>query len=82
MLTEHPELKTICDEHEDDLEDTVEFYRKVGGVQYVLPHPNCAPDEMLRCEWKLPYYIHVALSTRELYKRDETSKYCRYSYKV
>ena len=52
MLTEHPELKTICDEHEDDLEDTVEFYRKVGGVQYVLPHPNCAPDEMLRCEWK------------------------------
>ena len=52
VLTEHPELKTICDEHEDDLEDTVEFYRKVGGVQYVLPHPNCAPDEMLRCEWK------------------------------
>ena len=50
MLTEHAELKTICDEHEDDLEDTVEFYRKVGGVQYVIPHPNVAPDEMLRCE--------------------------------
>ena len=66
MLTEHPELKTICDEHEDDLEDTVEFYRKVGGVQYVIPHPNVAPDEMLRCEWRfrltLKFYQVVVTS--------------------
>ena len=30
-LMEHKELGTICDEHEDDIQDLIEFYRTVAG---------------------------------------------------
>jgi len=41
VLTDHPELRMICDEHADDLDDMIEFYRLVeGGVDTLVPNPN------------------------------------------
>ena len=40
VLRTHAQLRTICDEHEDDLEDTLDFYKGVGGVENIVPHPN------------------------------------------
>ncbi|XP_059080477.1 uncharacterized protein LOC131878504 isoform X2 [Tigriopus californicus] len=41
----HEELGNICDEHEDDLDDLLAFYRSVGGVTKLVPHPNVTPEE-------------------------------------
>ena len=41
VIFHHPELGRICDEHEEDIEHLIEFYRKVeGGVSTLVPHPN------------------------------------------
>ena len=40
-LMEHSELGTICDEHEDDVEDLIQFYRQVvGGTQVYFNEIN------------------------------------------
>merc|ERR1719342_802301 len=45
---EHKELGTICDEHEDDIQDLIEFYRTVaGGVSTLVKNPNVPQDQML-----------------------------------
>ena len=44
---EHKELGTICDEHEDDIQDLIEFYRTVAGGNLhilVLVTMNWAQD--------------------------------------
>ena len=46
-LTDHLELGTICDEHEDDLEDTLEYYRKIGGIGKLVPNPYTPLEEIL-----------------------------------
>ena len=45
VVTEHPEIGWICDEHEDDLGDTVAFYRKAGGIGNLVRNPNVAYGE-------------------------------------
>ncbi len=40
VLSDHPDLRIICDEHEEELEDTIAYYKSVGGVQKLLAHPN------------------------------------------
>ena len=41
ILMEHKELGVICDEHEDDVEDLLAFYRQiVGGVSTRVNNPN------------------------------------------
>ena len=47
VLTDHPELGRICNEHEDEMEDTLEFYRKAGGVKHLVPNPNVPLEEVL-----------------------------------
>jgi hypothetical protein len=50
VLTKHPQLATICDEHEDDMDDTIQFYgRTKEGVKYLIPHPNVTMEEMMHC---------------------------------
>lgn len=44
-VSAHGELGNICDEHEDDMDDLLAFYRSVGGVSKLVPHPNVIPEE-------------------------------------
>jgi len=39
-LQKHPELGTICDEHQDNIMDLINFYRRIGGVGHLLQNPN------------------------------------------
>ena len=46
VLMEHKELGKICDEHQDDVEDLISFYRRVpGGVRTLVSDPNVAPPK-------------------------------------
>ena len=51
VLLEHEELGKICNEHHEDIEDLITFYRKIpGGISSVTPNPHVPlpeppPDE-------------------------------------
>ena len=36
----HEELGDICNEHEHEIEELVEYYRKKGGVGHLVPNPS------------------------------------------
>lgn len=46
-LRRHPFLKLLCDEHDEDVEDMVAFYREAGGVDHLVPNPNVALEEVV-----------------------------------
>ena len=45
------ELGKICDEHNDDIDDLVNFYRDVGGIQHLVPNPNVPLSVDIRSEF-------------------------------
>ena len=40
MVKKHKELGAISDEHKDDIDNLVLFYRAIGGIQHLVPNPN------------------------------------------
>ena len=56
VIFDHPELGRMCDEHEEDIGNLIEFYRKVeGGVSSLPPNPNITSTNLVveakREEW-------------------------------
>lgn len=46
-ISNHSELGNICNEHIDDFEDILAFYREVGGIDKLVPNPHTALDDVL-----------------------------------
>ena len=58
VLKKHKELGKICDEHNDDIDDLVNFYRDVGGIQHLVPNPN----EPLSVDIRSEFWHKMAIS--------------------
>ena len=52
-LKDHDELGLICDEHVDDIADLIKFYRRVGGVTYLMKDPNYPNEARVKMLSKL-----------------------------
>ena len=52
-MKEHKELGKICDEHSDDINALVNFYRDVGGIQHLVPNPNVPLSEVKKKKRKV-----------------------------
>ena len=45
VIFDHPELGRMCDEHEEDIENLLQFYRSIdGGVSTLPSNPNVLPQ--------------------------------------
>ena len=68
VLRSHPQLGVVCDEHDDDLEDTLAFYKEVvGGIANLLPNPNVPLEQQREFKFHcLMFSILLVGSVKEI----------------